>query len=388
MELKTLNADYEQQKMKLYDLKTLYSELRERFIVLGKYKDADKCSTKIERIISKENESSLDILLIPNLESDYISLKRRLLEDNLCSVCSSKNTFYYDEQRGEIGCLNCGAIYSDKYIDRGPEWRAFNSEEQVKCVRTGAPSSNCIYDKGLSTIIDVRDKDGLGKPIPLKMRDQIYRLRKWQNRIATSIDRNLSLAFSELEKLCEKIKTSPSVKEDAALIYRKAVSHKLTRGRSIESVIAASFYIACKGYYNNSKKDVNVSNLAPITMNDLVEATHIKKKYLSRSIRIIVKNLGLSLFNNTPNSYLPKLASDLNLSNETQTKAEKIIQKVSKTSITFGKDPIGVAAASLYIAAKMNKEYITQKIVANAAGITDITVRIRYKEIYKKLHKI
>ena len=54
-------------------------------------------------------------------------------------------------------------------------------------------------------------------------------------------------------------------------------------------------------------------------------------------------------------------------------------------SLTSGRGPAGIAAAGLYVAALLNNEKKTQREVADVAGITEVTIRNRYKELLDKL---
>ena len=45
----------------------------------------------------------------------------------------------------------------------------------------------------------------------------------------------------------------------------------------------------------------------------------------------------------------------------------------------------GIAAAAIYISAMKNGKARTQKDVARVSGVTEVTIRNRYKEISKKL---
>ena len=47
---------------------------------------------------------------------------------------------------------------------------------------------------------------------------------------------------------------------------------------------------------------------------------------------------------------------------------------------------MGLAAAALYVACVMNGENKTQKDVAEAAGVTEVTIRNRYKGLKSSLN--
>src|SRR2546430_2244281 len=94
------------------------------------------------------------------------------------------------------------------------------------------------HDKGLSTSIGWRNKDAYGRQIPHKSRAQIYRLRKWQHRIRTSKsgERSLAQGLTEINTMASKMGLPRHVRESAAVLYRRASTKNLVRGRSIEEV--------------------------------------------------------------------------------------------------------------------------------------------------------
>ena len=164
-----------------------------------------------------------------------------------CSECKSEH-IVRDYKRGEITCSNCGLVVDDQVIDQGPEWRAFDSEQNERRARGGAPMSVMVHDKGLSTDIGWGGRDIYGNNVPTRNRSQVYRMRKWQNRTraSNSADRNLAQALNELNRLASKIGLHRQVREEAAMLYRRAVQDNLVRGRSVEGVAAAALYGACR----------------------------------------------------------------------------------------------------------------------------------------------
>jgi len=164
-----------------------------------------------------------------------------------CPECESEH-IVRDYKRGEVTCRNCGLVVDDQVIDQGPEWRAFDSEQNERRARGGAPMSVMVHDKGLSTDIGWGGRDINGNNVPTKNRAQVYRMRKWQNRTraSNSADRNLAQALNELNRLASKIGLHRQVREEAAMLYRRAVQDNLVRGRSVEGVAAAALYGACR----------------------------------------------------------------------------------------------------------------------------------------------
>lgn len=291
-----------------------------------------------------------------------------------CPECGSTN-IVIDSQRAEITCLNCGLVISDRITDPGPEWRAFNPEQKEKRTRVGAPMTLTIHDKGLSTIIDWKDKDSYGKDLNPKKRAQIYRLRKWQRRVRISdaTERNLAFALQEIERISSQIGLPKSVHEEAALIYRKAVEGKLVRGRSIESMAAAAIYAACRRY--------NI----PRTLDEITKVSRVGKKDIGRSYRFMAKELIKKINPTNPVEYIPRLVSQLGLFGEAQTKAKIIVDAAKMSGLTSGRGPIGVAAAAIYVASVILDEKRTQREIAIAAGVTEVTIRNRYKELTEKI---
>lgn len=281
----------------------------------------------------------------------------------------------YDEERGEYVCIETGEVLEEKVVDRGPEWRAFTPEEKERRSRVGGPLTPTVHDKGLSTVIDWRDKDATGKKLEPRKRLEILRWRKWQirARIQSSIDRNLAQAMNELERLSNLLSLPRAVKEEAAVIYRRAVERGLVRGRSIESVVAAAIYAACRRLR------------APRTLDEIAEFTKGSRKEIARCYRLLLKELQVRVPLADPIDYVPRIGSLLGLSGRVMKRAAEIIQRSKERGITAGKDPAGLAAAAIYIAALLEDERRTQKEIAQVAGVTEVTVRNRYKELAREL---
>ncbi|AIY90564.1 transcription initiation factor IIB [Geoglobus acetivorans] len=292
----------------------------------------------------------------------------------VCPECGSPRLIR-DYRRGEFLCQDCGYVIEETFIDSGPEWRAFDSEQKEKRARVGAPITYTIHDKGLTTIIDWANKDYYGKAISVRNRAQLFRLRKWQRRIRISnaTERNLAFALSELDRLASALGLPKSVREIASVIYRKAVEKNLVRGRSIEGVVAAALYAACR------------QAGVPRTLDEIAAYSRVDRKEVGRTYRFIARELGLKLMPTSPADYIPRFCTALGLSGEVQKKAIEIIKKAEEKELTSGRGPTGVAAAAIYIASILSGERRTQREVAEVAGVTEVTIRNRYKELAEKL---
>lgn len=286
-----------------------------------------------------------------------------------CPDCSGIN-LRLDKERGEVICRDCGLVIEERMIDFGQEWREFDSDQGAKQRRVGAPTTYTKYDRGLGTDIgqkgDIFQLKGKGK-------NKFFRLRKWQYRISTAIERNLKLALAELKRVASYLKLPRSVEEESARIYTLAVQRGLVRGRSMESVVAGALYAACRRHE------------VPRTLDELSEASGIDKKEIGRTYRFVTRELGIRILPSNPVDYIPRFASALKLSAETQSKSVEILEQAENSELTSGRGPTGIAAAALYVAALINNEKRTQREVADIAGVTEVTIRNRYKELLKKL---
>jgi len=288
-----------------------------------------------------------------------------------CPECGSINLFW-NKDKGEIICKDCGLVVEEKMVDFGQDHRMFggDSGEADKRRRTGAPMSYTEFDRGLGT--SVGEKGDLFK---LKDADRrrFFRLRRWHDRISTAIERNLKLALAELKRVSSYLKLPKSVEEESARIYTLAVQRGLVRGRSMESVVAGALYAACR------RHDV------PRTLDELSEASGIEKKEIGRTYRFVTRELGITILPSNPADYIPRFSSALKLSPETQSHAVEILEKAQKAELTSGRGPTGIAAAALYVASLIHGEKRTQREVADVAGVTEVTIRNRYKELLEKL---
>ena len=300
--------------------------------------------------------------------------KQKIEEIVQCPECGS-NHLSKDYSRAELVCRNCGLILDENIIDHGPEWRAFDSEQREKRARTGSPMTYTIHDKGLSTVIGWKNRDSYGKAIPTRNRAQIYRLRKWERRIRISnaTERNLAIALAELDRMASGMGLPRTVRETAAMIYRKAALKKLVRGRSIESVTTAVLYAACRQCH------------VPRTLDEISKIAHISRKEIGRTYRYVSRELGLKLLPTSPEDYISRFCSELKCSSDVRAKTLEILQEAANRELTSGRGPTGMAAASLYIASVLCGERRTQHEVADVAGVTEVTIRNRYKELTKKL---
>lgn len=269
-----------------------------------------------------------------------------------------------DRDIGEVVCGACGLVIGNVMLNRKPEWRAFTLAEKDARRRVGAPTSYMQYDKGLSTTFQPNE-GSRSRQASLKMR----RLRKWnvRSRLHSSSERNLSQAMNELGRLSDKLKLPRTVREIGARIYRKALDKGLVRGRSISAVAAASLYAACR------------TTRTPRTLKEISTASLRGRKEISRCYRLILREVNPRPPIDDPAKYIPKIASTVALSQRAQNEAMKILRDAGDRGMISGKGPVGLAAAALYVSALITGEEVTQKSLASASGVTEVTIRNRYK---------
>jgi len=296
-----------------------------------------------------------------------------IVSSQRCPSCG-KQKMVTDDNTGELFCAICGFVISDKLEDTGAEWRSFSDGDNNR-TRVGPGTSLTMHDMGLSTIISPTNKDSTGKPISAGMKSSIERLRTWDSRTQahSSADRNLRQALNEMDKLKDKLALGDAVVEKAAYIYRKAMEKKLVRGRSIHGLVAACLYAACR------------NTETPRTLDDIAQGINIRRKDVARCYRLIFRELELKMPVVDPIKGVSRIASIANLSEKTKRKATEILKQAKELGIAAGKDPMGIAAAALYIACISNGETKSQKQISIASGVTEVTIRNRCAGLRKML---
>jgi len=294
-------------------------------------------------------------------------------QEILCPECGSSD-LVEDADRGEVSCARCGLVVEEDLLDRSPEWRAFTLEERQRLRRTGPPTANISYDKGLSTTFQTY-KDAFGKTLSLKTRRRMYRLRRLnlRARLRDSSSRNLLRATGELRRLSDRLNIPNSVRETAANIYRRALNKDLVRGRSIDAIAAASLYAACR------------MSSTPRDLRGISEVSSRGMKEISRSYRLILKELGLRMPIDSPIKFVSKIRSKIGVSQAVENRALEILREADGKGLLTGKHPVGMAAAAVYIATRLKEERVSQKEIAEVSGVTEVTVRNRYKGILEGL---
>jgi transcription initiation factor TFIIB len=290
-------------------------------------------------------------------------------EDVVCPECSGR--LIANEERAETVCTDCGLVVEEDEIDRGPEWRAFDAKEKDEKSRVGAPTTQTMHDKGLSTNIDWRDKDAYGQSLSSRQRQKMQRLRTWNERFRTrdSKERNLKQALGEIDRMASALGLPENVRETASVIYRRALDENLLPGRSIEGVATSCTYAAAR------------QAGVPRSLDEISDVSRVEKNEIARTYRYVVRELGLEIQPADPESYVPRFASGLDLSDEAEHRARALLQNAKEKGVHSGKSPVGLAAAAVYAAALLTNEKTTQAAVSEVADISEVTIRNRYHEL-------
>lgn len=281
---------------------------------------------------------------------------------NICPECGGK--IISIQSKGEIVCGQCGLVISERLLDIYHSGkRAFTKQEKEKRERTGSPISILLPDMGLSTVID---KNNIKNP-------DLKRAAKWNSRM-TWDKRNMLIATTELKRIGSNLNLPAHIKKSAIRLYKEAFKKKLLRGRSINGMVAACLYFACR-----EKK-------IPRTLQEILDETSVNAKNVRRCYRTIIRELNLKVPSTDPISLIPRFIAELNLDAEVEKTTINILQTFISNYSTSGKDPKGLCAGALYLVCKVRNKRISQKEIANLVGVTEVTLRSRYKELIKKLN--
>ncbi|MFB6299815.1 MAG: transcription initiation factor IIB family protein [Halobacteriales archaeon] len=310
-------------------------------------------------------------------ESSRTSSERT--DETPCPECGSDRSIRF-EADAEIICAGCGIVRAEGLIDHGPEWRSFGTDgDHHDRRRVGGPLTERRHDRGLTTLIDWRDRDANDRSLSAGKRRQFRRLRTWQQRIRTegTGERNLQYALSEIDRMASALDLPTDVRETASVLYRRALDEDLIRGRSIESMATGCLYAACR-----------IEEL-PRSLEEFTSVARIDRRSIARAYRYLSRELGLAITPTDPVKYVPRFCSELDASTAIEREAIDIIRQTTASGISSGKSPTGFAAAAIYLASILHQRDqptdvsdlpFTQREVADVAGVCTVTLRKRYQD--------
>ncbi|MFX1365773.1 MAG: transcription initiation factor IIB family protein [Promethearchaeota archaeon] len=280
---------------------------------------------------------------------------------NVCPECGGSIIPLLET--GDVVCNQCGLVIDERNVDFSQNGRrAYTHQEKNNREQTGAPISILLPDMGLSTVID---RTKISNP-------DLKRAAKWNTRI-TWQKRNLLIASTELKRISTNLNLPIYVREDAMRLYREAFKKKLLRGRSINAMVAACLYLACR------RKQL------PRTLQEITNEASANAKDVRRSYTTLIKEFNLKSPSTDPISLIPRYINDLELDSEIEKLTTKILNTYKARFSISGKDPKGLCAGAIYLASKIKNRDITQQKIVENVGITEVTLRSRYKELKNKL---
>jgi len=284
-----------------------------------------------------------------------------------CPECGSTN-FHKDFERGEVTCISCGIVLASNIDLNDTTWKVLAREQ----VRVGPSISNTLHDYGLTTDIDVNSMNN--SPLTLREKLKIVRLARWHKKVSmsSSLDRNLTQGFSEIQRLINQLSLPKSVHELACKIYRSVAKRKHFKGRSIAEVASASVFIACKKLG------------MPRMFNEIIKHSKVDRRKVIRGYHLIVSTLNEKPIVNSPEIYIPRIMKTLNCSPQIEDKVRSIVESVRP--LFNGKNPVSLIAAAVYISCIITGQRKSQHQIAQAAGITEVTLRKRMREILNRIH--
>ena len=282
----------------------------------------------------------------------------------LCPDCNGN--IISIKEKGETVCTQCGLIINEKELDIfHNERRAFTQEEMVKKCRTGFPVSDLLPDIGLCTLIHTKNIYNSD----FKRAVQRDNCLPWDKR-------NLLIATNELRRLAHILSLPFYIQKAALAVYKKAFQASLLRGRSILCMVAACIYYICK------------ENGIPRTFQEIMRETSGNYKLAKKCYRILINTLNLKVPTYNPVAFVPRYIADLGLNNDVENLTIKIIQSfLTKTSVR-GIDPKGLCAGAIYLVSKIKDLKVSQKKIGRIVGVTEVTIRARYKELKNNLNQI
>ena len=288
----------------------------------------------------------------------------------------SNHSLVSDEVNGEIICSDCGYVVKERLSDFSHHEKISHGSNDFSSLRTGGPTKISIYDMGISSTISSKNTDAAGNNLPINTKKRFDRLRMWDNRSKSRKNkRGLKKAFVFLDSIKAKLALPEQVVEKAATIYRKASKMNLIRGKSISAMIAASVYVACREYGITRSID------------EIAIASNISRRYLSRSYKRLIQNLSVSPKHAGCIDYLNKIATKVKASERSSRTALKILQDVENTEISIGKNPVGLAAAAIYLSCAGNNEKISYPKLERECKVSSVTIRknaLRFRKIASK----
>ena len=292
----------------------------------------------------------------------YSTVENKSEDIKSACECGSRDFIFDYELREEV-CKHCGLVFENR-MDPSADKPVYDLNPENSTSRVGAPVSEAIHDWGLSTVIS--DKNIYGSS---DKKAQWARMKKEdaRSKISNNHDRNLVTALQFLSTTVSRLNFSRNLanflRKSSAKIYRRALGKNLIQGRSIEGIVAASLYISCR------------QSRLPNTLDEISNVSGIDKSSLSKYYRLLCKELNIKLQHIHAEDFVPKIRTNLEVSLYVEAKAIELIKFINDSGFNGGNNPVGIAAAAIYVACQNLGIKRSQKKVAIAADVSEVTVR-------------
>lgn len=301
---------------------------------------------------SKQN-NTIDALTIVSQNNKTVSISRHNHK--------SEENLILDKESNEVICTICGRVV----IDMNPTMLEHGSYINESNSDNSNTSSSRMYDKGLPTVMGSIYKDFGGKLLTADVKTNFVRLRLLDKHIKLQSTSSTAKSFLLLDGVKTKLAIPEHTVEKAAYLFRKFITGQSKHARSYASMMLASLYAACK------------LTGTPRTMQEISTAADVKKRTILRDYRLLVESLDLSFEPYKPSEFVARICAGLGLTERTYRQAIMILSKV-KQDVFYGRNPIALAAAAVYISCRHNTERINQLKIASLAGISNVSLRNMY----------
>ncbi len=290
--------------------------------------------------------------------------ERQVRETSRCPNCGSF-AIYLDSIRGERVCDNCGFVVDEGLVDQGPDWTTFEGDDRI---RAGPPPSVMAPDKGLGSMVGNGLRDAKGNPIDARSVAALNRLRRvsqWTRYDRT--ERALAPGLAQLSSLSSRLGLAPVFRERAAILLRQTIEAGLSRGRSMDAIVAAVVYLAAKQLG------------APRGLHELAQATGVTVHRISLTAKVVSRELGVFSRASRAEDFVPRFASQLELQPQVGERALSLVARVKDTKTLEANSPVGIAAGALYLASEELDVPMTQAQIARLTGVSEVTIRKHYR---------
>jgi transcription initiation factor TFIIB len=182
--------------------------------------------------------------------------------------------------------------------------------------------------------------------------------------------------LTELDEFVTGLDLDSTVQARATEIYRNAVqTDELLDGRGVEMIAAGCVVLA-----------VRESN-AIVDTQDVVDlaSDHIEEKTIHGVTKAMRKELDLGFLLEDPHKFLEPIGDELDASPHDRELAETIVDIALEDGIASGKKAQTIAGSAYYVVSvlPLGDGGFTQRNVADAADITEVTIRNTYRDFAK-----